>query len=684
MKTIINNLFLLSMVVWSLSSCSDFLDKEPLSKGTEAIVFKNAKHFEQAANALYDLEGWKDYNRASNKLDDMGAGAATYYKMDKNMDISGLSSNGGASAPENNFQWDMPYRFIRRCNTLLQKAAEYSGDQTEIAHSVGTAYFIRAWQHFDLLQRFGGIPIVDHTVTLDDETLYGPRKSRYEVIHFITSDLDKAIELLTLEKNISDANKGKVSQEAAKAFQARVLLYEATWEKYANQVYDFDGDGTSKGAGKTKPEGYLSIEAMLTKAKKLSGEVINEAESGTYKLWNECDTLSYFYLFNLDDKGSNLANYKGVGKATNKEFIFSLKYDYDYKRPGINLSHTIITWQGSNISAQLGESFLCRNGLPIRISYTGNMEDAQNNPDFLGYTNYGTEFRNRDYRFISCAFLPDRVVWSSRSEDGRQLTALGKPYPDPVYPAPSPTLDMSDPAYSSRVAIFTPTIRGNSTHNTYGSRKFLLEGADRPTNTESPDYPLIRLAEVHLIYAEATCELGNGTISDADLDFSINKNRTRAGVVALTNSLIANVWDAGWWDHEQNKTVCKKMNMLDEIRRERACELFGEGFRENDLKRWGIAHINLTGQKLGRHIYNTFYMTAKANDATYFGEPAYYPEMYPLQYGIYEGSGASDPDYGRSIANLSGNLLYGKRDYLSPVPLQQIRLNPALTQNPEW
>lgn len=66
--------------------------------------------------------------------------------------------------------------------------------------------------------------------------------------------------------------------------------------------------------------------------------------------------------------------------------------------------------------------------------------------------------------------------------------------------------------------------------------------------------------------------------------------------------------------------------MLDEIRRERACELFGEGFRMDDLKRWGIAHINLTGRKLGRHVLGTAYETEKANDATYFGEPCYYPE----------------------------------------------------------
>ena len=60
------------------------------------------------------------------------------------------------------------------------------------------------------------------------------------------------------------------------------------------------------------------------------------------------------------------------------------------------------------------------------------------------------------------------------------------------------------------------------------------------------------------------------------------------------------------------------------------------------------------------------------------------PEKYPLLYGIYQGSGPNDPDYGRSIATLAGNLLFSQRDYLSPIPLVQIRLNPQLKQNPGW
>ena len=667
MKSIINRIFIASALTFSLSACSDFLNKEPLSQGTEAIVFKTPEHFEQAAYYLYDLYGW-DYNA-----------------MDRNLDISGLGSNGGGTAPESSGSWGGPYGQIRDCNILLEKAEEYAGDKNAISHAVGTAHFFRAWQYFKLLKTYGGVPIVDHSLDLTDPTLQAPRNSRYEVANFIINDLKEAVKLLTKEKDIPDADKGKISKEAAQSFLARVALYEGTWEKYVPSIgYDLDGDGTNSGAGTAKPEGYPSVTELLTLAKTMSKDVITEAETGTFKLWNECDSLSYYYLFNIDDAEGNIPNFKGKGKATNKEFIIYRKYDFNIAKPNKNISHTVIVGLATSISQQFGESFLCRNGLPIRICYTGNMANAQNNPQFEGYKTFVGEYRNRDYRFISCTYIPDRTFWSSRVEDGRQLTATGKPYPDPVFPQNDEVYNPGDPAYSSSCGVFKPTLRNNSTASGYGSRKYLIEGANRPSNTESADYPNLRLAEVHCIYAEATCELNGGNISDEDLDFSINKNRARARVAPLTNALIANVWDAGYWDYEQNKTVCKKMNMLDEIRRERACELFGEGHRMDDLKRWGIAHINLVGQKLGHYVLGTAYETEKANSAQYFGEPCYYPEKYPLRYGIYEGTGKNDPDYGRSIANDPTTLNFIQRDYLTPLPLDQMRLNTNLKQNPGW
>lgn len=658
------------------TGCSDFLDKEPLDQGTDAIAYKNAEQFKQAANEFYaHLDGWKDITGG-------------VYGFEKNLDTSGIGSNGGASAPEDDKQWGNRYSYIRNCNILLKKAEVYQGNKTEIAASVATARFFRAWHYFMLLKRFGGVPIIDYVLDVNSPELYGPRKSRYEVADFIIKDLKAAYPDLPQEKNIADADKGKVSKEAAKSFLARVLLHEATWEKYVPEIgFNLDGDGKDNGAGTAKPEGYLSVTDMLTQAKQLAKEVIDEANTGTFQLWNKCDTLSYYYLFSIDEK-NGITNPAGANKSTNKEFIFSVKYDKDVKSGGIDMNHILGTQQGTNISGIFGESFLCRNGLPLRISYTGNMEDAQNNPQFEGWETYMGEYRNRDYRFVGCTYVPDRSYWCANVTVTGPCTVLGKPYPDPVVPKES--YDEKDPAFSNKFTIYRPTLLNGGTHNGYGCRKYMPEGVSAGKNLESADFPLIRLAEVYLIYAEATCELGNGAISDDDLNFSINNTRKRAGVASLTNSLIADVWDAGYWDHKLNKTVCRKMTMLDEIRRERACELFGEGFREDDLKRWGIFHINLTGRKLGRHVFNSYYMTGIANDANYHGQPVYQPEAHPLQYGVL-GDGnvggscdPNDPDYGRSIANLAANLLYTQRDYLAPIPLEQIRLNPQLTQNLGW
>lgn len=652
----------------SLSSCSDFLDKEPLAQGTTAVAFKSPEQFNEAANAFY------------NHL------PKGYTNWDHGTDISGLSSNGGGTAPEDDGTWNTEYSNIRQYNTLLEKAAAYTGEKTALNNAVGQAYFFRAFAYFELLKRFGGVPIIDKVLDVtDNDELYSARASRYEVAQHIFNDLKQAISLLPNECDIADADKGHISKEAAEAYYGRVLLYEATWEKYVPTIgYNLDGDGQKEGAGTTKPDGYPSIQQMLSDCKSNSKAVMDEAANhGTYKLWNECDSLSYYYLFNIDEKDGNISNFMNVGKATNKEFIISTKYDYDLKRRGEQIAHIVYTWQGVGISAQFGESFLCRNGLPIRISRTGNMADAENNPEFKGWVTFMGEYLNRDMRFFGSTFLPDRPVWQSNNP-GLECTVTGHPYPDPIYPKNNNKLDTSDPAYSSSRGVFNPYLRDNTTFYGYGSRKFGPEGAKRPNRTESADWPILRLAEVYLNYAEATCELQNGQISDEDLNLSINLLRKRARVAPLTNALIDGVWDAGWWDWKQKKTVCHKMTMLDEIRRERACELFGEDLRMDDLKRWGIAKDHLTGTILGRHVLNTAYTTNKCNDQKYFGQPCYYPQKYPLLYGVYTGSGSDDPDYGRSIAVKSENLQFQNRDYLSPLPLKQLRKNPNLKQNPGW
>ncbi|GEM_PF-66361 len=674
-----NKSILMLAVGLTMTACSDFLDKEPTDQGTEAITFKTPEQFEQAANRLYCFGGKWDV------------------KFELNLDTSGIGANDAGTTGESHGTWG--FGGHRECNILLEKAASYAGpleDMTAshpIATSVGTAYFFRAWHHFNQLRTFGGVPIIDHVIDTSDPVVYGKRNSRYEVAYLVMNDLKRAVDLLPKRSTLSGLeNRGKLTREGAQGFLARVALYEATWEKYTPSIgIDLDGDGESVGAGKFKPEGYPSVEEWLALARDMSKAVIDEAERGTFALWDECsDTgLSYYYLFNLDDANGNIANYKGVGKATNKEFIINNPYDVDLKKGGSNLAYTVTTGQSSNISAWFGESFVCSNGLPIHLSTSSSYQDAYYNEEFGGYDTFEGEFENRDMRFIGCIIPPYKVTWTAATEYGDPMTALGNPYPEPLFPEPSDSWNPSDPANVSKRGVYTPMIGVNSTHNGYGCRKYLIEGAGRSTNQESADWPVLRLAEVHCIYAEAVCELGNGAISDADLDFSINKNRARAKVARLTNSLIAGKFDAGWFNFATGSYECHAMTMLDEIRRERTCELFAENFRMDDLKRWGIAHINLNGRKLGRRILGTAYtnpantVNGPSNVSNYYGEPAYNPQTRPLQYGMASEDPAS-PDYGRPIATRAENCFWNVRQYLDFIPEGQRRLNPNLTQKPGW
>lgn len=115
----------------------------------------------------------------------------------------------------------------------------------------------------------------------------------------------------------------------------------------------------------------------------------------------------------------------------------------------------------------------------------------------------------------------------------------------------------------------------------YPSRKDLAFG----WNLNYTDLPIIRLAEVYLIYAEANAELG--TLIQADLDLSINKLRTRASlpnlVLTTANSDIDPVLA-----NEYNNVSGENKGIILEIRRERRVELACEGLRQRDLYRWKL------------------------------------------------------------------------------------------------
>jgi hypothetical protein len=163
---------------------------------------------------------------------------------------------------------------------------------------------------------------------------------------------------------------------------------------------------------------------------------------------------------------------------------------------------------------------------------------------------------------------------------------------------------------------------------------------DWNTQASLIDRPLIRYAEVLVTFAEAQYEL-TGSISDADLDQSVNLLRTRAGLPKLTNAFVQ----------------ANGLNMRDEIRRERRVELAQEGFRYWDLIRWKTAEVELPKPVLGNFFFRNEFVNASVQltpDNFILVQPANFRRFNPA------------------------------RDYLWPFPLNELALNPALVQNPNW
>ncbi|PQV48954.1 putative outer membrane starch-binding protein [Jejuia pallidilutea] len=596
MKKIIN--IIIPCVMVFFTACEDeFIDLTPPAAITDDVYYTEAEHFLTGSNRFYtNLHRWQDQPLYS----DHGSDLVGY---DEASDMQEYS-RGETQAPASDAYYNNAYNAIRDMNLLLARAEDYQGN--DIGEYVAATHFHRAYQYFFLLQRFGGVPLVTEPLDVSSAELYGPRSSRYEVTDQILSDLDQAIAGLPNEANIAGSDKGKISKEAAMAFKADVLLHEATWMKYVGDTTD--GDGTSFGAGSAGMN-PANINTYLQEVVTLTKSIM---DSGTFELWNyndQLDDLSSNFLFNLEDGGSNPA---GLDKATNKEFIFYNKYDFTFRQAGTLLSHVM---EGRvKPSRKMIDLFLCSDGLPIDQS-----------PLFQGYANPEDEFQNRDLRM--------RAYFTNH----RNLGVI-------------PTIAGDD------------RLRLNGTNNFgYFNAKFMswkwgTDEAYRATQTEAFDMPFIRLAEVYLMYAEALYEL-NGSLSDAEMNESINLVKERAGLPPLTNAfLTANNLDIGT-----------------EIRRERAIELYAEGFtRFNDLKRWGIAE-----QELGEPIYGAVIEgTVWETDTNLYD---------PSKYGFPEETTETGVGPRRCLVVQPSSIRNFSRDnYLFPLPTNELGLNDNLLQNPGY
>jgi hypothetical protein len=184
------------LLILVLAGCKK-LDLEPKDTLTDASFWKKPEDFQLAVNDLYfGLQGAHNYT-------------------DRNSDIafgqgSDAVSNGSYQPAAVSPLWDNSYKYIRTANYVLQKAEE-STIKSELDRWVGEAKFFRAYNYWNLVSSFGGVPKIDQVLDVISEDLYKPRASQAEIIDFILADLDDAASKLPKESGQSGDEKVRIT-----------------------------------------------------------------------------------------------------------------------------------------------------------------------------------------------------------------------------------------------------------------------------------------------------------------------------------------------------------------------------------------------------------------------------------------------------------------------------------------
>ncbi|MGX5689153.1 RagB/SusD family nutrient uptake outer membrane protein [Arcticibacter tournemirensis] len=205
------------------------------------------------------------------------------------------------------------------------------------------------------------------------------------------------------------------------------------------------------------------------------------------------------------------------------------------------------------------------------------------------------------------------------------------------------------------------------------------------------DIIIFRYAEALLVYAEAKAELG--TITQADLELSINKLRDRVQMPHLQLAAANAAPDPYLEQMYPNVDKGANKGVILEIRRERRLEMFNEGLRWDDLMRWKEGKklekpmVGIYFSGIGSHDFNNdgvadvYLHTGDASGApksvTSLINITQRPLRNPATGATGTNSGNLDPFPARGIFDES-------KDYYYPIPLEDLSLNPNLSQNPNW
>lgn len=485
-------------------------------------------------------------------------------------------------------------------------------DSAEKARLKAEAKIFIAARYFDLMRHVGGLPIIDHAFVAGDSIEEGKgRGTIEETVNFIVGLLDDAKNTGELPWALSDADNavwaGRLTKASAAGLKAKVLLFAAS--PLFNNAYPYTTE---------QPQ-----EAVEKK----------QVWYGAYKpeLWMQCLNACEDF-FELNEQNGN--HYHLVQPAANTEDAYRSAYRQAYRNRGN--SEKIIEVHGTTFKMgawdQLPGNLAHYGGLAPTLEFMemfpwadGKNFDPTGIYDNDNPTNINI-YEKRDPRLYETMVVQkEGFSWYGIQAEiwvgGRLDKATGLP--------------------EGELQFFMPW--------GFPLYKWILDF--QHIGDEPVQWPYLRMAEIHLIYAEALAETGNLPKACEE----VNKVRARVGLPAIETT------------NPSLSLSSNKENLIKEILRERACELGYEDTRFFDMVRRKLeSDFTKTLHKLDTY--------RKDGKEAPLGEGEAYPSGFRyVKLPITESA--------RSWWRPGG---WSSKWLLEALPIDEVNKGYGLTQNPGW
>lgn len=506
----IKNIILVVLSVVSLSSCDSILDRAPLDIMSDDQVYKDQALADRKLDLVYTkmtvmlnecpkIRNAKEnptwYTETDNWhgpfiVNELADEAVVHWIKNHSTEAKavGITNSGGILE-----WWENAYEINRVLNEFLEGMASSSLPDKYKEERVAEARFLRAFNYFFMVKRYGGVPLILHSQKISDpeSELFAKRSSEKDVYDFILSEMDDIVGSLPAR---AQTELGRPSKGAAMALKARAALYA----------------GSIAQNGTVQLDGLLGIDASLAK----------DYYQKAYDACKQIMTWNEYSLYNADvDKVTNFKNI--FLKKNNSEVIMMIQHDAVQRTPSGGNG-----WVWDFFQCPHPHAWGAGNQNAPYLEMAEEFEHIDGTPDTLDKTTLETGlwtmedlWKNKDPRFFASIWTQD-TPWQGGKVDFHNGLLL-----------PNGTVKM-DGAYEG-VAANGDQMVDKSYGTGFGVMKYLDENHNNKgeRETSSTDYIIFRYGEVLLNFAEVAFELGK----TAEALDAINQIRERAGIAKLTS-----------------------------------------------------------------------------------------------------------------------------------------------------